>query len=478
MKENSKNEILKFFTEDINTIGFIFKSYLGIGIEVLLTCVSAILMSLIFDWRIGLVCIGIIFIFFTFSIAYLKINSILEVHTVTFDYFSETIANVKLIKAFNLKQNLLNFIIEQEKKIKTRNSVFNHHAHIILDGVFSILLFSVIALLYFIGGKFVIELKISTLSSFTGSSCLFSLALMIQLLVEKNLIDFNFATVSLTRLNELIGKNSTDLNSDSVEIFPEKANSKKIKKLEKNKTEFQQENNNNNHKENILKMYENPAFNEKSTLNKKIEIKDNEITEIKGKIEFRNVSFSYSAESKTKVLNNISFSIEPGSKVGFVGTSGSGKSTIISLLLRFFEPIEGEIFLDDINIKNINANILRDFFSGVFQEPDLFERSIYENVKYGNLKASEEEIASAALIAQVPLKLLKEATNQSINQISGGQKQRIAIARCLLKKRKIYFFDESTSALDVNTEKKIGYNLDCYFNNMKEAKTQLHVVHR
>ncbi len=261
-------------------------------------------------------------------------------------------------------------------------------------------------------------------------------------------------------------------------ILAEKKNSNTPKKAENN-VELNKYYENKNGNPNIIKVYEKAAAYEKpEIILAETEGKNIPSKEIKGKIEFKNVSFTYSEASQTKVLNNVSFLIHPGSKVGFVGPSGSGKSTIITLLLRLFEPSEGEILLDDINIKDYEPNILRDLFSGVFQEPDLFERTIYENIQYGNLNANEEEIASAALIAQVPLKLLKKSTNQSIKEISGGQKQRIAIARCLLKQRNIYFFDEATSALDVNTEKKIAINLDWYFQNLIEAKTQLLVVHR
>jgi len=471
LKENTRNEILNLFTEDINSIRFIFKTYLGIGIEFFLTTIGAIIMSLVFDWRIGLVCTAAIVIIFLFSVVFMILNKKLVTDTVTFDYFSESIANIKLIKAFNLKQNLVNFIIEQEKKIRTRNTVFNHPLHIIINGTLNILLFAIIASLNLIGGIFVIEQKVSTISSFTGSCSLLSITLMILLLVEQNIIDFVFLTISMGRLNHLVGENFKDFNSEETKILAKNKNSNNSKKAE-NIDKLNKKNENKNGDEKAA-AYEKPLI-----ILGDIEGKNIPSKEIKGNIEFKNVSFSYSQDSQTKVLNNVSFIIHAGSKVGFVGPSGSGKSTIIQLLLRFFEPSEGEIFLDNINIKNYKPKNLRDLFSGVFQEPDLFERTIYENILYGNLNANEEEIASAALIAQVPLKLLKQSTNQSINEISGGQKQRIAIARCLLKQRNIYFFDEATSALDVNTEKKIAINLDWYFQNLKEAKTQLLVVHR
>lgn len=108
----------------------------------------------------------------------------------------------------------------------------------------------------------------------------------------------------------------------------------------------------------------------------------------------------------------------------------------------------------------------------------MFERSIYDNIKYGKLNATQEEIVAAGLMAQIPIDLLNPNNKQTISQISGGQKQRIALARALLKQRNIYFLDKATSALDINTETKINYNLDNYFSNFGEAKTILVIAHR
>ena len=165
-------------------------------------------------------------------------------------------------------------------------------------------------------------------------------------------------------------------------------------------------------------------------------------------------------------------------KVGFVGSSGSGKSTIIQLLLGFYEIEEGEILIDDINIQNYEKKILRNLISGVFQEPELFEMSILDNIKYGNLSAFNGELEKVVEIACVPKKLLDEKFSQEISQISGGQKQRIALARCLMKERNIMFFDEATSALDLKMDDKINENLRKYFKKDNKKKTVLIVAHR
>lgn len=474
LKDNNKNEIIKIFSDHITTIGPIFKSYLGLIIEILFTCLSAIIMSIAFDWRVGLICIGLIMIFIAYSKLLMWANSRLVVDIESFDYLSETISNIKLIKAFNLKENLLEFIIEQERQICTKASIFNHISHYYVEGGFYVLIFCVVAFINYIGGLFILELNLSTLISFTGSSSLLSITAMLQLMIIKYIGDFNFVNMSMTKLGEILGGKYKDLSTTNY-----KTQEQGKQALLKSNYDT---NNNNNNNDGIQSKYEKAAYetncnNENMNSNNPIGLQSSK--NIRGKIEFRNVSFSYSAEkNKSKVLNNVSFIIRPGTKVGFVGTSGSGKSTIFQLLLRFFEPNEGEILLDGKSIKDFDPRELRDFFSGVFQEPDLFERSIYDNLKYGNLNSTKEEIAAAALIAQVPLKLLDENSTQTINQISGGQKQRIAIARCLLKKRKIFFFDEATSALDVNTEKKIIFNLDRYFSSLEEKTTQLIIAHR
>lgn len=460
LNDKNKNEIIKLFTDDITIVSSIFRTILGLIIEIVFTFVSSIIMSLIFDWRIGLICIGFILILLAMIMKYYNWNSKLQVDTISNDYFSETIANIKLIKAFNLRENLLKFLISEEKKIKTRAAAYNHILHYVGYGISSFTVYIQLAILNYIGGIFIIEQKITTVSSFTGSSSLLFIYLIITTLIWKYLSDFFYINQSLSKLNVLI--------STKVSQFISKANAGSInKEISENNTPARYEE--------VSAAYAKAGDNNKLDTNLLIKNKKN----IKGKVEFKNVSFSYSTEkNKNKVLNNLSFVSQPGLKIGFVGPSGSGKSTIIQLLLRFYEPSEGEIYLDDINIKDFDIKEIRDYFSGVFQEPDLFERSIYENIHYGNLNASQEEIIAAALIAQIPLTLLDDKNKQSIMQISGGQKQRVAIARCLLKKRNIYFFDEATSALDLDTEKKIIYNLDNYFDNLEYSKTILIVAHR
>ena len=156
---------------------------------------------------------------------------------------------------------------------------------------------------------------------------------------------------------------------------------------------------------------------------------------IKGKIEFKNVTFAYPTKPDIDVLKDVSFIIEPGQSVGLVGYSGCGKSTIIQLIERFYDIEEGngEILIDDINVKEYNIYLLRKKIGLVSQEPVLFKRSVYENILYGRLDASKEEVLEAAKAAAIEKFFNKKEMGTKEDPVSGGEKQRLAIARTFLK---------------------------------------------
>eukprot|EP00833_Pecoramyces_ruminatium_P009290 jgi/Orpsp1_1/1183322/evm.model.c7180000084709.1 len=172
----------------------------------------------------------------------------------------------------------------------------------------------------------------------------------------------------------------------------------------------------------------------------------------KGKIEFKNVKFSYPNRPEISVLNDISFICEPGETVAIVGASGSGKSTIIQLLERIYELKEGDIFIDDVSIKNYDINWLRSQFGIVSQFPILFEGTILENIKISHPNSRKDEVEKAAKMAYIHnyIVSLPNSYNTNINErgvnLSGGQKQRLCIARAILNNPKILLFDEATSS--------------------------------
>ncbi|KAK4485731.1 hypothetical protein RD792_008377 [Penstemon davidsonii] len=190
------------------------------------------------------------------------------------------------------------------------------------------------------------------------------------------------------------------------------------------------------------------------------------IENVRGQIEFREVYFSYPSRKDEQVLEELNLKITPGQKVGLVGGSGSGKSTIISLLERFYDPVKGDILLDGHRIKRLQLKWLRSQIGLVNQEPVLFATSIKQNILFGKEDASVELIVRAAKSANAHDFIIKfpqgydTQVGQLGVQLSGGQKQRIAIARALLRDPRILLLDEATSALDAQSESMVQDAID------------------
>ncbi|KAK4872476.1 hypothetical protein RN001_014505 [Aquatica leii] len=204
------------------------------------------------------------------------------------------------------------------------------------------------------------------------------------------------------------------------------------------------------------------------------------LTKTKGDIVFKNVHFEYPSRNDVKILQGINLNIKSGETVALVGSSGCGKSTCVQMLQRFYDPTSGEIYLDGERLDELNLTWLRSQIGVVGQEPVLFGTTIAENIRYGCLTATQEDIEEAAkranahaFISSLPLGY-NTLVGERGAQLSGGQKQRIAIARALVRQPAVLLLDEATSALDTNSEAKVQAALD----NASESCTTIIVAHR
>ena len=203
-----------------------------------------------------------------------------------------------------------------------------------------------------------------------------------------------------------------------------------------------------------------------------------DINTIKGKIDFEHVKFGYN-ENKT-IIKDFTAHVKPGQKIAIVGPTGAGKTTIIKLLMRFYDVNAGAILIDDHNIKDFNRSELRELFGMVLQDTWLFNGPIKENIRYGRLNATDEEVIEAAKAAHVHhfIKTLPDGYNMILNEeasnVSQGQKQLLTIARAILADPKILILDEATSSVDTRTEILIQKAMD----NLMENRTSFIIAHR
>ena len=221
-----------------------------------------------------------------------------------------------------------------------------------------------------------------------------------------------------------------------------------------------------------------PILDIKNEISEKEDCDELKITN--GNIVFKDINFSYIKESENKTLNSVNLNIE-GSKISaFVGLSGAGKSTILNLIPRLYDPFTGDIKIDGQSIYNVNLNSLRKNISIVSQDTTLFDDTVINNIRYANLDASDKEIYEAAELAYATefISNLKDKFNTMIGEngvrLSGGEKQRLSIARAILKKTKIILLDEATSSLDAETENKIQKAII----HLTKDKTSLIIAHR
>lgn len=201
------------------------------------------------------------------------------------------------------------------------------------------------------------------------------------------------------------------------------------------------------------------------------------IDEVKGKVEFRNVSFGYDADKQ--IIHNFSCVAKPGQKIAIVGPTGAGKTTLVNLLMRFYEVDSGEILIDDVSTKEMNRNYVRSLFGMVLQDTWLFQGSIMENLKYGNPNATENDVKEACKVADIDffIETLPNGYNMMIENeesLSQGQRQLMTIARAIVQNAPMLILDEATSSVDTRTEVLIQKAMD----KLMQGRTSFIIAHR
>lgn len=401
----STSSLITRLTTDITNIQQAYMMTIKAAVRAPVTIIFAITMSFIIDARIGLIylisapILGFLLIFIA-----KYVNPIFEKVFYQIDQLNcvvqENVRAIRVVKSF----------VTEEKEIKKFNKAseeiyknFSRAEKILAfnSPIMQFMIYGCLTLISFFGAKFIVA---GTLT--TGElASLFSY--IMQMLNSLMLLAMVFVMITI----------AWESGQRAVEVLNEESD---------------------------LKNKENPIYDVKN-----------------GKIEFVNVGFSYVKDKSKEVLKEINLTINSGETVGIIGSTGDGKSSLVSLIPRLYDVTTGEVKVGDINVKDYDIKTLRDQVSMVLQKNELFSGTIKDNIRWGNLQATDEEIVEVCKLAQADefISTFPDGYNTKIEQggsnVSGGQKQRLCIARALLKKPKILILDDSTSAVDTKTDKLI-----------------------
>lgn len=417
--ENTPGQLLTRLSSDTNKLNGIALSMVGVSVQTISTVIIGVTLGLVYDWRIGLINLG----FFPFVLVTAGLRWTLHkgfasqdehLENMAGNVISESVTNTKTLFAYNMQNKVVDMYVKilrgKDKQIFKRSLMIGA-----LFGLSQFMIFGTYATLFYAGGNFMAQGTLEMKNMLKSIFCIF------------------FAAFGIGHAQQYIG----DLSEANKALV------------------------------NLFKLFDEPSlidpFEKKQIVPK----------EIIGRIEFRDVFFSYPTRPNQIILNGLNFTIEPGQRAAFVGYSGSGKSTIIQLLERFYDVQGGEVLIDNINIKDYDLISLRKLISLVMQEPVLFKKDVIENIKYGKLDATPEEIRIAATEAKIE-KFIAPEYDKNVLPVSGGEKQRIAIARSIIKQPRILLLDEATSALDKLVEEDIQKSLE----NIMRNKTSIVVAHR
>lgn len=427
----SMNEIKKFqtsslitrTTNDVTQVEMIIAMGLHMLIKSPITAIWAITKILNKSWQwsaitASAVLILLIMITILVTIVMPKFKKVQKLTDQINNKTRENIKGIRVIRAFNAEKYQENKFEETNNEL-TNNQLFTQKAMSFMSPIMYLIMYGLTLAIYFVGAYIIKDAQIiDKLPLFTDMVVFSSYAMQIVmsfLMLSMIFMIYPRASVSIKRINEVLETENT------------------VKEGTKNVKE----------------------------------------TQIKGEVEFKNVSFKYPGADEY-VLENISFVAKNGETVAFIGSTGSGKSTLINLVPRFYDATEGEILIDGINVKEYTEESLYNKLGYIPQKAVMFSGTVSENIAYGKNKhgkISKEQVQEAIKIAQAEefvLKMDKQYESdiaQGGTNISGGQKQRLAIARAMARKPEIYIFDDSFSALDYNTEKILRHELKKYTKN-------------
>ena len=427
----SMNEIKKFqtsslitrTTNDVTQVEMIIAMGLQMLIKSPITAIWAITKILNKSWQwsaitASAVLILLIMITILVTIVMPKFKKVQKLTDQINNKTRENIKGIRVIRAFNAEKYQENKFEETNNEL-TNNQLFTQKAMSFMSPIMYLIMYGLTLAIYFVGAYIIKDAQmIDKLPLFTDMVVFSSYAMQIVmsfLMLSMIFMIYPRASVSIKRINEVLETENT------------------VKEGTKNVKE----------------------------------------TQIKGEVEFKNVSFKYPGADEY-VLENISFVAKNGETVAFIGSTGSGKSTLINLVPRFYDATEGEILIDGINVKEYTEESLYNKLGYIQQKAVKYIGTVSENIAYGKNKhgkISKEQVQEAIKIAQAEefvLKMDKQYESdiaQGGTNISGGQKQRLAIARAIARKPEIYIFDDSFSALDYNTEKTLRHELKKYTKN-------------
>ena len=427
----SMNEIKKFqtsslitrTTNDVTQVEMIIAMGLQMLIKAPTTAIWAITKILNKSWQwsaIKALAVIILLIMITVLVTIVmpKFKKVQKLTDQVNNKTRENIKGIRVIRAFNAEKYQEDKFEETNNEL-TNNQLFTQKAMSFMSPIMYLIMYGITLAIYFVGAYIIKDAQmIDKLPLFTDMVVFSSYAMQIVmsfLMLSMIFMIYPRASVSIKRINEVLETENT------------------VKEGTKN-------------------------------------IKE---TQIKGEVEFKNVSFKYSGADEY-VLENISFKVENGETIAFIGSTGSGKSTLINLIPRFYDATEGEVLIDGINVKEYTEEALYNKIGYIPQKAVMFSKTVSENVAYGKNKdgkISKDQVKEAIKIAQAEefvLKMDKQYESeiaQGGTNISGGQKQRLAIARAIARKPEIYIFDDSFSALDYKTEKKLRHELKNFTKN-------------